>query len=105
MQQHSDPLQRHYDPSKDNLPIDELLARPRLPRSPFEHDQNKAFATLTQIIKPVVKSEEERAADFEQEKAKVRALGEDVAKMKVEKEGEQGSSRKSMFAGFRRWSD
>ncbi|KFY22821.1 hypothetical protein V493_06301 [Pseudogymnoascus sp. VKM F-4281 (FW-2241)] len=33
----NDPLLRVYDPTKDdNLSIDELLARPRLPRSPFE---------------------------------------------------------------------
>ncbi|OBT64015.1 hypothetical protein VE03_06707 [Pseudogymnoascus sp. 23342-1-I1] len=33
----TDPLLRVYDPSKDeNLSIEQLLARPRLPRTPFE---------------------------------------------------------------------
>ncbi|KFY25536.1 hypothetical protein V491_01702, partial [Pseudogymnoascus sp. VKM F-3775] len=33
----NDPLLRVYDPTKDeNLSIEELLARPRLPRTPFE---------------------------------------------------------------------
>ncbi|KFX94818.1 hypothetical protein O988_06128 [Pseudogymnoascus sp. VKM F-3808] len=49
----NDPLLRVYDPTKDeNLSIEELLARPRLPRSPFDR-----------VNMGKLKSNLERAAD------------------------------------------
>lgn len=42
----NDPLLRVYDPSKDeNLSIEELLARPRLPRTPHERAASKKVKT------------------------------------------------------------
>jgi hypothetical protein len=127
-QHHHDPLSRTYDPSKDNLPIEELLARPRFPRSPFEHDQarKRAFAVTTTtttvpdpisigiLPKPTVPSNGERAADFEREKARVKAMVAEVAKMgskteerEEEEEKEQGGSSAgkspSLISRFRRW--
>jgi hypothetical protein len=42
----NDPLLRVYDPTKDeNLSIEELLARPRLPRTPFERATMRKIKT------------------------------------------------------------
>lgn len=47
----NDPLLRVYDPSKDeNLSIEELLARPRLPRTPHERAASKKVKTGLETV-------------------------------------------------------
>jgi hypothetical protein len=88
-------LERGYDPSRDDLPIDELLARPRLPRSPYESYQKGAVNGRT--MKPLKgafagasgASGEggRRGEDFEIAKERLRALGVEMGKLKFPKEG------------------
>lgn len=85
------PLEREYDPSRDDLPIDELLARPRLPRSPYEGYRKSAVNGRT--MKPLNASvtatsgisgeDARRGEELESEKARVRALGVEMGKLKL----------------------
>lgn len=86
------PLEREYDPSRDDLPLDELLARPRLPRSPYEIYQMRARVN-GRTMKPLkatvagasrISGEHaRRGEEFEKEKERVRALGIEVGKLKL----------------------
>lgn len=87
------PLEREYDPSRDNLPIDELLARPRLPRSPCESYQKSAMNGRTMKPLGVAVSGESgasgedarRGEEFEIEKERLRALGVEMAELEFPK--------------------
>jgi hypothetical protein len=86
------PMEREYDPSRDDLPLDELLARPRLPRSPYEIYQKRARVN-GRTMKPLkaavagasrVGGEHARPGeDFEKEKERVRALGLEMGMLKL----------------------
>jgi hypothetical protein len=76
-------MEREYDVSKDNLSIEELLARPRLPRSPYErYKSTRAAVTATdkhvQVAAnaPVVAADQakKRAEEFEREKEDLRSF-------------------------------
>ena len=73
------------------LPIHELLARPRLPRSPYEDFRKSAVNGRT--MKPLNASvtatsgisgeDARRSEELESEKARVRALGGEMGKLKL----------------------
>jgi hypothetical protein len=84
-------LEREYDASRDDLPIEELLARPRLLRSPQE--SCRKGATNGRTMKPLRAAVAglsgasgeggRRGEGFEMEKERVRALGVEMGKLKL----------------------
>jgi hypothetical protein len=85
------PLERDYDPSADNLPIEELLARPRLPRSPYESFHKSALNGRT--MKPLkaaaaagAGASGDDARDFEMAKDRLRAASVEMGRMTFPKE-------------------
>lgn len=90
------PLKRDYDPTRDDLTIDELLARPRLPPSPYESHQKGAKNGRT--MKPLKAfvagacgasgENSRRAEEFEMEKQRLHALGIEMGKLKFPSEKE-----------------
>jgi hypothetical protein len=84
-------LERDYDPSADNLSIEELLARPRLPRSPYESFHKSALNGRT--MKPlkaaaaaVAGASRDDARDFEMAKDRLRAASVEMGRMTFSKE-------------------
>ncbi len=79
------PLERDYDPGPDDLPIEELLARPRLPRSPYESLRQHAVNGRT--LEPLegaaagAEAARRRAEDLEQAKARLRAVSVEIGRM------------------------
>jgi hypothetical protein len=78
------PLDKMFDPSKDDKPLEELLARPRLPRSPYERfkdevEREKAERAAANGEALLAK----RASEFEEEKKALRAAKEQMSSTKV----------------------
>jgi len=81
------PLERDYDPSADNLPIEELLARPRLPRSPYESFHKSALNGRTmKPLKAAAAVAGDDARDFEIAKDRLRAASLEMGRMTFPKE-------------------
>jgi len=87
------PLEREYDPSRDDLPIDELLARPRLPRSPYESHRKHVINGRTMKPLKAAATRASRAGggdarqgrEMEKEKEWLRALGVEMSELKLPK--------------------
>jgi hypothetical protein len=78
------PLDRTYDPFKDDKPIEELLARPRLPRSPYERfkgEVERERAERAAANEEALKAR--RALEFEEEKKALRMTKELMLSMKI----------------------
>jgi hypothetical protein len=83
----ANPLGRTFDPSKDDKPLEELLARPRLPRSPYERFKDeieKEQAERAAVNEEALKAK--RASEFEEEKKALRAVMTQMSSMKLEEE-------------------
>lgn len=63
-----DPLLRIYDPTKDDLSIEELLARPRLPRAPNERI---ALARYHAAVKAKVEADDESWMDVSEDEKEI----------------------------------
>jgi hypothetical protein len=78
------PLDRTYDPLKDDKPIEELLARPRLPRSPYERfkgEVERERAERAAANEEALKAR--RALEFEEEKKALRMMKELVLPVRL----------------------
>jgi hypothetical protein len=97
------PLERVYDPARDDLPINELLTRPRLSRLLNESYKKSAMngrtmkplrASVAGLNRVVSKGGSCRGGEFEMEKERMRALGVEMGKLKLasERVGSAGSA-------------
>jgi hypothetical protein len=80
----ANPLDKVFDPSRDDRPFEELLARARLPRTPFEKfrdDVEREIAKRTAANEKALLAK--RASEFEEEKKALRAAKEQMSSMKI----------------------
>ena len=81
------PLEHNYDFTKDDKSIEELLARKRLPRSPYERDMTDGPAAGPSAFRAVGVEHNDaakRIEEFERKKAELRGFVLQLAKIKVE---------------------
>jgi hypothetical protein len=80
------PVERDYDPTRDDRPIDELLARPRLSRSPAESFHKAALNGRTMKPLRYAGGDASRTEDFEAAKERLRTVSVEVGRMVLPKE-------------------